>query len=508
MASRDDDALAAAAGLVRHLGRWSLVEPLLDGVTWAREPARAEVVAALRAAQEAGVVPAPRALAPLLRHPLWEVRTLALSLLRAGGRDLWATARAAGPAPGRSLPTDFAKPFIGVCEDAWEEAMGLAVEALLAHPSGEVARRALKLLNRRERHVATLALLLRLDDPELRQAALTTLSTWAGPALGAGGGGGAAQAEALEAARRELRATVEALATAPRAAAEPLLEAALASPVVFVRAAALGGRSAGPRRARADVLAALDPDPALALRRVDRGCPRRRPRRLAAPGGGRPRARAADAGARRRVRAAARRALARRLPAPAAPARGRSPARAQCGWSRRADRPPGGAQRWRSGAPGRPRPARARWVLAALERRLRAAGGPPPPAHALRGALGDPQPEVRQAALALVRADADGTLAESLGPTLGEALADPSVHVSGAAIEALATVTGAAETANEEEAEAGTEATTAEGEAPRAEDDLPASYGLADGEEDEDLPVSYGLGDGDDGDGDGDGGRG
>lgn len=511
VASRDDDALAAAAGLVRHLGRWSLVEPLLDGVTWAREPARAEVVAALRAAQKAGVVPAPRALAPLLRHPLWEVRTLALSLLRAGGRDLWATARAAGPAPGRSLPTDFAKPFLGVCEDAWEEAMGLAVEALLAHPSGEVARRALKLLNRRERHVATLALLLRLDDPELRQAALTTLSTWAGPALGAGGGGGAAQAEALEAARRELRATVEALATAPRAAAEPLLEAALASPVVFVRAAALVavGRL-GLAAREADVLAALDdPDPALArcaawaagaLVDAPGDSPRRAEVDLAL--GRLTRARDAE------VRATARRALARRLPpAPAAPLEAAltdpAPEVRLEVLDALTDRPAALGALALEARLGDPDPRVRAQVLAALERRLRA-GGPPPPAHALRGALGDPQPEVRQAALALVRADADGTLAESLGPALGEALADPSVHVSSAAIEALATVTGAAETANEEAAEAGT------GEAPGAEDDLPASYGLADGEE-EDLPASYGLPDGEDGDDDGhdgDGGRG
>src|SRR5690606_36901349 len=143
---------------------------LLGGVAWARQAARDEAIATLRAAQELGLVPARDDLAPLLQHGLWEVRQLALSLLRARPSDaLWGAVRAAGPGPGRALPTDFAKPFIGACEDAWEESMGLAVERLLEHASGEVARRALKLLNRREREVSTLALLRRVDDPELRQ---------------------------------------------------------------------------------------------------------------------------------------------------------------------------------------------------------------------------------------------------------------------------------------------------------------------------------------------------
>ncbi|MCO5170635.1 MAG: hypothetical protein M9894_30250 [Planctomycetes bacterium] len=508
-ASRDDDALTTAAGLVRHLGLWGLVLPLAEGVTWAREAARGEVVAALRAAQEAGVVPAPAALAPLLRHPLWEVRALALSLLRAGGRDAWAAARPAGPAPGTTLPTGFAKPFLGVCEDAWEEAMGLAVEALLAHPNGEVARRALKLLDRRERHVAALALLLRLDDPELRQPALTTFSTWAGatagptlgPTLDAVAGSAAARAERLEASRRELRATIEALATAPRAAAEPLVEAALASPAPFARHAALVaiGRLGLVER-EADLLAALeDPDPAVAR------CAAWAAGALVDAAGEQPRrgdvdlalgrlARARDA----EVRATARRSLARRLPAtPAAPLEAAltdpSPEVRLAVLDAAAERPEVLSALALEARLGDPDPRVRAQVLGALERRLRA-GGPPPPAHALRGALGDPQPEVRLAALALARADASGALGEALGPALGEALADPSVHVSGAAIEAMATVTGTAEAGAGAEAEDEPEAEV-EAEA-GADDDVPVSYGLAEGEEEEDLPASYGLAEG------------
>src|SRR5690606_3885782 len=74
-------------------------------------------------------------------------------------------------------------------------------------------------------------------------------------------------------------------------------------------------------------------------------------------------------------------------------------------------------------------------VLAALERRA-AGGGPGPAADALRGAFADPQPEVRLAALRLVQA-AGGDLAQALKQEVGAALADPSVHVSGAAIDAL-----------------------------------------------------------------------
>lgn len=510
--SRDDAALGAAAALVRRLERWAAVARLLHGVTWAQKAARDEVVATLRAAQAQGHVPGRDDLAPLLRHGLWDVRQLALSLLRAGpAADLWPALRAAGPGPGRSLPTDFAKPFLGACEDAWEEAMGLAVERLLEHPSGEVARRALKLLNRREREVSTLALLLRLDELELRQPVLTTFSTWAARFLAVDAGGEAARAERLEALRRELRATIEALATAPRARAQPLMDAALGGEVSFARAAALVaiGRLGLVEREGEVARALDDPDPAVAR------CAAWAAGALADHAAASPHAPAIDAALARlarardaEVRATARRALVRRLPlergaleetlADAAPEVRLEALDAVM------DRPEALALVGLEARLGDQDPRVRERVLAALERRM-AGGGPAPAPDALRGAFADPQPEVRLAALRLVQA-AGGELAQALRVEVGAALADPSVHVSGAAIDALSATAGERAQvpddptdpeADDDEADDGEPdddgpdddaARAAEPATP--EEELPTSYALPEGEEDDEV-TSY-----------------
>lgn len=500
VASRDDDALVAAVGLVRRLALWELVPPLLPGVAWAREGARAEVVAALREAKEHGLVPAKDELAPLLRHGLWEVRTLALSLLRAGGPDgLWDAVRPAGPTPGRTLPTDFAKPFLGACEDAWEEGMGLAVEALLAHSSGEVARRALKLLSRREREVSTLALLERVEDPELRQPVLTAFSTWAARYLAPAPAGTSepARRELLEATRRDLRATLEALATAPRARVAPLLDAALTSAVPSERAAALfaigrlglverqadlrGALASGDpvlARCAAWACGALAGAPGLEGADVDS---------LAGPLEALLRAREPE------VRASARRALVRRLPATTpgpleAALTDPDPEVRLAVLDAVVDRPDALAALTLEARLGDPDPRVRERVLAALARRASAPGaaeGKRLQAHALRGPLGDPQPEVRLAALDAVRA---AGLADALAQEVGDALADPSIHVSGAAIDALKVVLGEGPPPAgdaEDDVDTVEDAPAPVADAP-AEDDAPISYGLEEGEEDPD----------------------
>ena len=228
------------ASAARHEGRlrgvveaalrcedWALVERALPGLAWAGETTRRALRDALTEATQRGHVLAPDALEPLLFHPLLEVRTLAVSLLRKSGAPRpWSLVRSLGP--GVELgATEFSKRFLGLCEEGFEASMLLTLEALLSHPSGEVARRALKLINRQEQTLAAPVLLRHLDDPELRQPLLTAFSTWTRGLLSGRDqdeeGGEEAAGEALEDARRALRARLAILCEGPRGRVQGLI---------------------------------------------------------------------------------------------------------------------------------------------------------------------------------------------------------------------------------------------------------------------------------------------
>lgn len=254
------EALRGAAELVEALEAWELAGALLPSLGAASEAARERLAGLVRAAAERGVALDPEALDALLAHPVESVRELAVSLLRRGGSaGLWARVRPLGPGAS-PRGAELTGRFLGACEDAWEESMGLAAEGLLAHPSGVVARRALKLLVQQGREVAASALLLRLEDEELRTPALTAISTWAGRFLDPRR---ALPAEVLEEQRRELRALITALATGPRGQAQAALAGAWEHAVPFARVAALvavARHALEPERARvADALRGEDP---------------------------------------------------------------------------------------------------------------------------------------------------------------------------------------------------------------------------------------------------------
>ena len=233
------EALAGAAELVQALEAWELAGALLPALERAGQAPREKIAAVLRGAAERGVRLERAALEGLLCHPQEAVRELGVGLLRrAGPEGLWATVRPLGPGrPGLGLRgAELMGRFLGACEDAWEEGMGLACEGLLGHPSGVVARRALKLLVQQGREVAATALLLRLSDPELRTPVLTALSTWSGRFLDPSR---ALPAELLEERRRELRALLDTLGAGPRGQAQAALAGAWEHPVPFARAAAL-----------------------------------------------------------------------------------------------------------------------------------------------------------------------------------------------------------------------------------------------------------------------------
>lgn len=230
------EALAGAAELVSALQAWELAPLLVPGLERAGEAPRERIGALLRAASDAGARVDPAALEALLSHPAAEARELAISLLRRQGPSgLWGAVRPLGPGPS-PRGAELMGRFLGVCEDAWEESMGLAVEGLLRHQSGVVARRALKLLVQQGREVAACALLLRLPDAELRTPVLTALSTWSGRNLDPNR---TLPAELLEERRRELRALIDALAQGPRGQAQARLAEAWDHPAPLARVAAL-----------------------------------------------------------------------------------------------------------------------------------------------------------------------------------------------------------------------------------------------------------------------------
>jgi hypothetical protein len=418
---RTEEELAAALALIERLDAPELVPDLLPSLSWASEAARQKLVELARRAREKKIDLKTHALAPLLEHQVLDVRLLALSFLRAtGAPGLWETVRVHAP---RTASTDFAKAFLGVLEDQYEDEMGLAIEGLLGHGNGEVARRALKLLSRREREIATLALLEHLEDEELRQPVLTAFATWATRFLGKG-----LSPELLEDARREVRAKIMALATGTRATVLETL--ARPSTVSFVRAAALFaiGRQGLDER-RGDVRAALaQNDPVIqrcaAFAAASLGGDDEMDgllRRLAA-------AREPE------VRATARQALVKRLD----PAKSRPElesilsdpapevrlAVVQACVERPAVLGAISLEAWI----GDESPAVRLLVLKGL------AKGPKKPASVLRPALGDTHPEMRQAALEVVLAW--GALDE-VKREVGDLLADPSIHVSGAALDVL-----------------------------------------------------------------------
>lgn len=230
--------LRGALDLIEPFDAWDLVPCLLPALAWAGETTRRRLQETIRAYLERGLPLAAGDFAALLQHHLSEVQVFALSTLRkTKPARLWELLRPHGPGV-RQRSTDFSKLFLGACEEHYEASMGLTLERLLLHPNGEVARRALKLLNRRERELCSVTLFERLDDPELRQPITTTFSTWSrrfvDPSL-------ADQPELLEDERRQIRALITLLVEAPRARVLQALPEAKQSPVVFVRAAALFG---------------------------------------------------------------------------------------------------------------------------------------------------------------------------------------------------------------------------------------------------------------------------
>lgn len=416
----DPRELAGAAELLQAAEAWELASELIPALHRAREAARDRLAALLRAAGEAGASLDRAALAGLLSHPVESVRELAISLLRRTGTDgLWALVRPLGPGP-TPRGAELTGRFLGACEDAWEESMGLAAEGLLRHADPVVARRALKLLVQNGREVAALALLQRLDDDELRQPALTAISTWSARFIDPSR---ALAAELLEEKRRELRALIDRLANGPRGQAQAALAEAWAHPVPFARVAAcLAVARHGLEGERAQVAAGLlleDP-PLLRAAALAAGA------LAAGPDLDGPLERLAghrDA----EVRLEARSALLRHLPADhagleallldAAP-------EVRLGALRAAgERPEPGA-----GLEARladPDPRVREEALRQLERRS------PGDVSRLAGVLRDPWPEVRRAAIGVVRAWGG---AEQVRAEIGELLADPAPAVAQTAL--------------------------------------------------------------------------
>lgn len=439
-AERSEPRLRSVVLAAARVQAWGLVERALPALAWSGQETRKVLREALREATERGHALSAGALQPLLIHPLAEVRTLAISLLRKSGvARPWPLVRPTGP--GVRLPgTEAAKRFLGLCEDGYESSMLLSVERLLEHPSGEVARRALKLLNRQRQELATPVLLGHLADPELRQQILTTFSTWAREALLAQAGEGGALseggAEQLEDARRGLRTRLAQLVEGPRARVLELLPEVRASELPGEREAGLlaVGRLAleeergwvlevlagdDPTLQRAACLAAASLAPtegdaapegdAQTLEELLRTC-----------------ASAREAG----LRAAARAALMALLPLeaeaidpwivddePEVTLATLEACRQRAGLLELLDLAPLLADR-------DPR------VRGALLRAL--SESPPGEPAVLSAALRDPVPEVRLEAVGVVAA---WSCADDLGGPLGDLLSDPSVHVSAAALD-------------------------------------------------------------------------
>ncbi|MGE4143220.1 MAG: hypothetical protein AB7N76_21480 [Planctomycetota bacterium] len=431
---RAEGRLRAALDAVERLRAWELVGGALPALAWAGDATRRRLRELLRAATDHGQRLEPRALEPLLQHPLVEVRTLAISLLRrSGAGGLWELVRPYGPGV-RQRPTELSKRLLGICEDAFEASMVLTLEALLEHQNGEVARRALKLLNRREQELAAPTLLQRLDDPELRAPVLTTFSTWARRFLPAG-----LAPELLEDQRRQLRARLTQLAEGQRAQVLALLDETRAAAIPYERVAALlavGRLVLEEERAWvAGCLAEQDPmlqrAAALAAGALAPGDDLDAPLRALAQ------AREPE------VRAAARAALIARLDLSHlaevdALLVDRAPEVTLAALAALRARPALLAEVTLTPLLGE-RDARVREAV------LRALSERPAPEDelgvgALAGALRDPVPDVRLEALAVVRA---WEAVEPLAFAVGERLSDPSVHVSGAALELLGEHLGA-----------------------------------------------------------------
>jgi len=410
-----------------ELDAQDLLPRALPALAWTSEGPRRRLVAALKQAVAAGGDALDHeALGIALRHPVQEVRALGVGLARSlpANVDAFAVVRGAGPG-GAPVPTEVAKPWVGLCEDRYRLDMGLALELMLEHPNGEVARRALKLINRQQQTLASKALFERVGDPELRAPIQATFSRWA-----AGHFDEAVQAdpELLEEARRTLRQ--ELLVLAEGHPDDVALEAALESPLPLVRAAAhyaigrlvmeeqapriaagLADEDPAVQRAAAWAAAALPPEPEWLepLRRL---------------------AQAPLA----ELRLAARTALLTQLGGGAESAGERD--------ALLSDRSPEvRVLLLRRGAHtgdlelgarlGDPDP---RVRVAVLELLAHRPGGEP---RTLRGALRDPVPEVRARALAVVRAWSAGAALET---ELAERLADPALHVQAAALELVSSL--------------------------------------------------------------------
>lgn len=441
VAERAEGRLRGVVLAAARIQDWVLVERSLPALAWSGQATRKVLREALREATERGHVLSAGALEPLLVHPLAEVRTLAISLLRKSGLARpWTLVRPTGPGV-RLAGTEASKRLLGLCEDGYEASMLLSLELLLDHASGEVARRALKLINRQHQELATPVLLGHLGDPELRQQILTTFSTWAREALGGEGSLSEGGAEQLEDARRGLRARLAQLVEGPRGRVTELLPDSRASELPGERAAALLaiGRLAleEEREWVAEILAGNDPvlQRAACMAAANLATDARGASLTegGAEASGVPLDALLEACARGReapLRAAARAALVARVPLDAD---------ALDPWI--VDEAPEvtlaalKALRERAGALGVLDLAP---LLADRDPRVRAAllralsEGPTGDPPVLSAALRDPVPEVRLEAVAVVAA---WSCADALGGPLGELLSDPSVHVAGAALD-------------------------------------------------------------------------
>ena len=329
--------------------------------------------------------------------------------------------------------------------------MLLSVERFLDHPSGEVARRALKLLNRQRQELATPVLLGHLSDPELRQQILTTFSTWAREALGGAGGQGESGAEQLEDARRGLRTRLAQLVEGPRGRVLELLPEVRHSQLPGEQAAALlaiGRLGLDEERAFVQaVLAGEDP----VLQRAACLAAAALPPTPAGPASGESAEpqeetpalvdllRTCARGREPALRAAARAALMAILPLeaealdpwvvddePEVTLATLAACRQRAGVLEHLDLAPLLADR-------DPR------VRAALLRAL--SESPPGEPAVLSGALRDPVPEVRLEAVGVVAA---WSCADALAGPLGDLLSDPSLHVSAAVLDLVGAKLGLA----------------------------------------------------------------
>ncbi|MEZ6188603.1 MAG: hypothetical protein R3F62_26820 [Planctomycetota bacterium] len=422
---RDARALDRALSLIEALGAPDLLPQALPALAWASEGPRRRLVAALKAAVAAGGDDLdPRGLEVALRHPVQEVRALGVGLARALPErvDAFALVRGVGPG-GAALPTEVAKPWVGLLEDRYRLDMGLALELLLEHPSGEVARRALKLINRREQTVASATLLARVSDPELRAPIQATFSRWAAASFDAAT---RAEPELLEEARRVLRAQLLVLAEGrPQPDA---VEEALGSEVALLRVA---GFAAVGRLGLEDLASRIEAglaDPDLAVVRAAAEAATELPPQAA----WRPRLEALAGHALAEVRLAARAALLAHL--------GETHETVGQRDALLSDRSPevrllllrrgrNTGDLFLSARLGDPDP---RVRVAVLELLIH---GPPGEARTLRGVLRDPVPEVRAAALAVVAAWGDP---QAVQAELAERLADPALGVQAAALELVA----------------------------------------------------------------------